>query len=127
MKNLKNLVTAGMLTLALVGAMHKGAVAQNKMPMGGMTHGMMGGKMSMSDKKMMPQMMKGMPMGDHSMMMQMCNMMMPSMSAAQKKTMMGMSVAEKKVMMKMCNKMMSSSMAKKPMNKKPMPAPGAAE
>ena len=83
------------------------ALAKDKMPMGSM----MGGKMSMSDKKMMPGMMKGMPMGDHAMMMQMCNTMMPSMSASEKKTMMGMSVAEKKVMMKMCNAMMSKPMA----------------
>lgn len=131
MKNLKNLATAGTLTLALMGAMHQGALAQNQMPMSGKTpmsgmmDGKMGGKMSMSDKKMMPQMMKGMPKSDHAMMMQMCTMMMPSMSAAQKKTLMGMSVAEKKVMMAMCNKMMPGSMAKS-MGQKPMSAPGAA-
>lgn len=108
MKNTTKIVTAGILTLALVGATgHRAALAGDKTPMSGM----MGGKMSMSDKKMMPQMMKGMPMGDHAMMMQMCNTMMPSMSASEKKTMMGMSVAEKKVMMKMCNAMMSKPKA----------------
>ncbi len=105
MKHLKNLVMAGVLTLTVAAA---GAAP-------------MGGKMSMSDQKMMPGMMKGVPTSDHPMMMKMCRLMMPAMSARDKKAMMGMSPAEKQMCMNMCKTMMPDP---KPMTKKPIPTMG---
>lgn len=118
MKHLNNLVMAGVFALGLVGAAQTRAMAADPAPMGG--------KMSMSDQKMLPGMMKGMSMADKPMMMKMCRLMMPAMSATDKKTMMGMSVAEKQMCMNMCKTMMPEPkpMAKKPMVKKPMPATG---
>lgn len=126
MKIYTKFVTAAALAIGLATAIQtQTASAMNdKTPMGGM----MGGKMSMSDKKMMPMMGKGMSMSHKSMMMKM----MPMMSASDKKTMMGMSEAEKKVCMNMCAKMesMMAMSAKKqaahhptgktPMGKTPM-------
>ena len=121
MKIYTKFVTAAALAIGLATAIQtQTASAMNdKTPMGGM----MGGKMSMSDKKMMPMMGKGMSMSHKSMMMKM----MPMMSASDKKTMMGMSEAEKKVCMNMCMKMesMMAMSAKKqashhPMGKMPM-------